>query len=923
MSLWNGRRLAALLIAWLAAVAGLRAGTLSIPAVDSYNVRVGTETFSGLYKFTTNTLLVETAEAITNMGSDAIKFYMGSDTSKQSGVNLPGNVTNLMTLARDDPSYKQVLNMPFRHFVMWAYPFGNSDEWWGSGYNAAHGAIDYKEMYDLTCYLLTNYNNSGKTFYLGHWEGDGYLSVVVNQRAWATNPSPNTISGMIGWLNNRQKAVDDAKNATPHSNVYVFNYAEANRVRDAMVNGPANNERVINYVLPYVTNLDYLSYSSYDAQNLDTADLYATLNYMQAHIPTNKAGLVPGERMWVGEYGWGGDSAAAQEPEARSYIQRLLGWNYGGQCLQYILFWEMYNNETAPSGTNYCLIGPNDNKAPCYYLHQYYLNDAKLLAAQFYETNGSLPSDTQFSALVSPMLNAPLAAPVNLTLTNATASLLSHNTASVSVTLAQGVYGGGEATVSVYWGLQNGGSNPAAWASARVIGVNTNFNSAAFTAVLPNLAVSANYYVAFCASNASAQVWASPAAPLNTSGLSTGNYARRMKISFPGYSGPPLANFPALVQFSNGLPGFSYSQFASATGGDLRFADGSGLTVLPHEIDQWNPNGVSSVWVQLPTLAGSNTSVWAYWGNPAATVPPAYTTNGSVWQPQYSLVWHLQQNGLPYTDSAALHPANSGAAPGVTAGIAGSGALFNGTSSYLHAGTVNAGSSFTLFAWAKVSPSASNIQTVWASKAGGWNTDGFSLYVNTYNTTDQRLLFENGDGTTGTTISSAANVVTPGAWHALAAAVNETTGSAQLYVDGASAGNGSTVADFNNDAGLDFGRFTNSVYYFDGSLDEARIAPGVCSADWIRATWLDTASNAVFNSFSAVNAAPSLSCSSNQAGALLAWPASAGVFTLYTTASLDSPWQAATNAISYANGQWQAVIPASASGGQFYRLQAR
>src|SRR5215471_18560787 len=33
------------------------AATLSDPAVDSYNVRIGTQTFDGLYQFTTNTLL--------------------------------------------------------------------------------------------------------------------------------------------------------------------------------------------------------------------------------------------------------------------------------------------------------------------------------------------------------------------------------------------------------------------------------------------------------------------------------------------------------------------------------------------------------------------------------------------------------------------------------------------------------------------------------------------------------------------------------------------------------------------------------------------------------------------------------------------------------------------------------------------------
>ena len=465
------RSLVTLLTAGLVWVTALQAGTLSIPAVDSYNMRVGTETFAGLYTFTTNTLLVETAEAMTNMGSDVIKFYMGSDTSFQSGVTRPSNVTNLITLARDDPSYQQVLNMPFRHFIMWAYAFGNSDEWWGSGYNTTDGAIDYKEMYELTCYLLTNYNNSGKTFYLGHWEGDGYLNVTVNGVAWATNPSPATISGMIGWLNNRQQAVDDAKSATPHTNVNVFNYAECNRVQDAINNGPSNNERVINYVVPYVTNLDYLSYSSYDSQNLSSASLYSTLNYMQSHLPGNKAGLVPGERMWIGEYGWGQDSSAAQEPLTRSYIQRLLGWNYGGQCLQYILFWEMYNNQAADlaPATNFCLINPTDTKVPCYYLHEYFLNEAKLLTAQFNETNGALPTDTQFSSLVSPMLNAPLPAPANLTLSSVTASTVNGTSALVSAALAQGVYGDGEAVVSVFWGAQNGGGNPGAWANGQVI----------------------------------------------------------------------------------------------------------------------------------------------------------------------------------------------------------------------------------------------------------------------------------------------------------------------------------------------------------------------------------------------------------------------------------------------------------------------
>src|SRR5580765_5619770 len=230
--------------------------TLSDPKVDKYIVRIGTQTFAGLYQFTTNTLLVETAQAIQGMGSDTLKLYLGIDYPRQYHVTLPANITNLITLARDYPSVHQVFDMPFRHIIAWAYPFANVDAPFANGYSATEANNDYREMYDLTRYLLTNYNNSGKTFYLGHWEGDGYFT------PWTTNPSPTAIQGMIDWHNTRQKAVDDAKAATGFSNVNVYYYAEANRVRDAMLNGSTNNQRVINMVVPYVTNLDYLSYSS-------------------------------------------------------------------------------------------------------------------------------------------------------------------------------------------------------------------------------------------------------------------------------------------------------------------------------------------------------------------------------------------------------------------------------------------------------------------------------------------------------------------------------------------------------------------------------------------------------------------------------------------------------------------------------------
>jgi hypothetical protein len=898
------------------------AAPLSDPAVDSYNTRVGTQTFSGLYKFATNTLLVETAEAITNLGSDTIKFYMGHNTAGQSGVTLTSNITNLLTLARDEPSYRRVLDMSFRRLIIWEYPLSNPDAPFQDGnYTSAEQANDYREMYDLTRYFLTNYNGSAKTFFLGHWEGDGYLSV----NNWSTNASTAVVSAMILWENTRQKAVDDAKASTSYSNVNVFYYAEANRVRDAMLNGPTNNVRMINAVVPYVTNLDYVSYSSYDGMNLSASTLYTTLDYMQAHLPTNKTGVVPGERMWIGEYGWGGNSTDSQEPLNRAYIQRLLGWNSGGQCLQFILYWEIYDNEV---GRSFCLVDSNHVQVASWYLHQRFINQARLLTAQFKETNGRLPTDTEFSSLMIPLLNQPLPVPVNMTVANSGVTGVTATSATVGGTVAQGIYGSEQAALWVFCGSQDGGTVRANWQQAVRVAVNTNFNPVALTTTLTNLAPGANYFYRFYATNASGAAWA-PASAAFTTALDPQGYGSRMKIGFSGYTrGEALTNFPVLVTLGPSQPGFSYSQFASPTGGDLRFTDSSGTVPVFHEIDEWNTNGVSSVWVRLPVLASTNDCIWAYWGNPAATNPPAYSADGSVWTPNYSVVYHLKESGFPYADSAQQHPALSGTAPGPAVGMIGRGCSFNGAlAQYLNAGVINLGNAFTLSAWANVASNAFNIQTIWASQKSGYGSPGFAWFVNTFETNNQKLDFASGDGVNGNESMTAAGAVSFGQWHLLTASVNRTKGSVEFYVDGADlGGSSSVVTGFPSQATVNLGRFTNSMFYFNGILDEARIGVGACSSNWVWASWMTVASNAAFAVASAViRQPPTLGLAGGAGELVLCWPGSGVGFALSAATSLIPPvvWSPVTNAPALVSNQWQISLPPDDSTARFYRLQAQ
>ena len=903
-------------LALVFSLSSLCAATLRNPAVDNYNVRVGTQTFAGLYQFTTNTLLVETAQAIRDMGSDVIKIYHGSDYAYQYRINLPAGVTNLLTLARDEPSCHHVLDMPFKHFVMWAYPFGNA--WPFDGYSASERADDYREMFDLTCYLLTNYDNSGKTFYLGHWEGDWYLLPNYNT---ATNPTPTAIQGMIDWLNNRQKAVDDAKAAVPHTNVNVFNYAEVNRVLDAMSGDTNINQRAINRVIPYVTNLDYVSYSSYDVMNSSASTLWSALDYMQSMLPTNKANVIPGERLWIGEYGWGTLDNTTQEQNSRAYMQRLLSWNPGPR---FILFWEIYDNETNRA---FWLIDSNNVKVASYYLHQRFLNNSRLATAQFLERNGRLPTESEFGPLVTPMLNEPIPSPLHLAITNLSANLLSSNSVSLPGLFAQGVYGDDCAQVSVYFGTQDGGTNRGSWQQFANLGLNTNFNPTIFAANLTNLAPATNYFYRFYATNSSGAAWAPVTSSFSTAGLNPADYGSRLKITFAGYTNTEtLVDFPVLVNLSTNLPGFSYKQFASPAGADLRFTDSGGLSPLPFEIDEWNTNGTSHVWVRVPHLSSTNDFIWAYWGNPLSTSLPASSTNGTVWSADHFLVYHLKEYNFPYSDSAMQHPALSGVAPASTAGSIGRGVLLDGASKYLNAGPVNLGEAFTLSAWVRVDPLATNIQTVWANKPGGYNSPGFSLYINSYLTADQKLILETGNGSVGANASTAAGAVSSGTWHLISAAVDFTNGAARLYVDGVDQTQSSTIrSDLANQSTVNLGRFTNSSFYFKGAIDEARIESGLHSPAWVSAAYVTEALNSSLVNYAALlQQRPTLSLNLAGSQQVLSWPASGVGLALYSATNLIQPihWSPTGSTPVLVNNRWQLTLPVDASVTRYFRLQS-
>jgi hypothetical protein len=399
--------------------------------------------------------------------------------------------------------------------------------------------------------------------------------------------------------------------------------------------------------------------------------------------------------------------------------------------------------------------------------------------------------------------------------------------------------------------------------------------------------------------------------------LNPADFGSQLKITFSGYNRPEtLRNFQVLVKLGTNIPGFSYAQFASAQGADLRFTDAGGTREIPYEINQWNPGGISTVWVQLPALSGTNDFIRAYWGNSSGVMAPAYSTNGSVWLPPafeglspFEAVYHLEQTAPPYLDSTLQYPATTSIAPGLTSGVVAAAGSFTRTP-YLDAGSVNLGDQFTLSSWVNVSSSVSDIQCIWANGPGVANSAEIFFYVNSYKTSDGTLILTSGNGSAGTQLKSAAGAVGLDQWHLVTAAVDRADALATLYVDGNQVASGTVRNDFpiNND--MDLARDTGGSFAFSGSLDEARIRSGLSSPNWIWASYMTVAQNSAFETYSPVSDFVMIGVERFGNQIVLTWP----VGTLQSAEQPTGPYDDVPGAMSpYTNSVSQAQ--------QFYRVR--
>ena len=314
-----------------------------------------------------------------------------------------------------------------------------------------------------------------------------------------------------------------------------------------------------------------------------------------------------------------------------------------------------------------------------------------------------------------------------------------------------------------------------------------------------------------------------------------GIYEKAIKFTTAGYTGSEtLTDFPVLVRISeDSLSGFSYADVDSLD--DLRFADEQG-NEIPCEIERWNPDGESQIWVKLPSMTAATTFMMYYKGQADTEADPT-----AVWT-DYVGVWHMSEASGTVRDSTGhgldavpggAQVSASVAFEGGPAGVARQFATAKGNKTYLVVPSYDSfalGNNFTIQGWFKASACFDSYSARYMSRKDKYTDGNGWEFEQRYGSGDKPKTTVSGRGAT----SGDAEQIVPditAAWLDLALDYNGK--NLQYYVNGAA---GSKIeigaAPTDNGKPLVIGNCpTGEESNWVGQMDEIRLRKGDVSAD--------------------------------------------------------------------------------------------
>ncbi|HEX2396052.1 MAG TPA: LamG-like jellyroll fold domain-containing protein, partial [Bacteroidales bacterium] len=156
--------------------------------------------------------------------------------------------------------------------------------------------------------------------------------------------------------------------------------------------------------------------------------------------------------------------------------------------------------------------------------------------------------------------------------------------------------------------------------------------------------------------------------------------------------------------------------------------------------------------------------------------------------------------------------------------------MLDGVDDYVDLGIINLGQQFTFASWVYIPTGSSNIRTLIANTSSGSTRNGFKITVNEYATTDRKIIFETGNGTTSGYALSPVSTFGFDTWNHVAVTADLTTGQAKIYYNGADVtASSSIVTNFITNAVIRLGIMTNSAFPMRSNLDDTRLYSRVLS----------------------------------------------------------------------------------------------
>ena len=292
-------------------------------------------------------------------------------------------------------------------------------------------------------------------------------------------------------------------------------------------------------------------------------------------------------------------------------------------------------------------------------------------------------------------------------------------------------------------------------------------------------------------------------------------------------AGVELSNLPVLVRISEDIDGFSYSGFKRADKKDLCFSDGDGNPIA-FEIDTWNENGESLVWVCVAEAKRGSKIVMHWFGDDDAVTPSLYK-----WD-DYTEVVHFNGEEGPGSSSArAAGAVSCSASASVTqtakigAGVSGSKtSCANAFSGLLSQGKA----AFSVW----LNPSSRNGNMRLVSTKAAYGDNGMEL-IYVHNT--GLYLRGNGSGNTRYYKGANADTLPENTWTHYTAVLNETQGF--IYLDGVEKSNEGSITTATLSGSVMLGGYngdsTSDLY--NGVIDEFRIYNGIPSNARVKAEY--------------------------------------------------------------------------------------